>query len=273
MRSLIKVVFVLWLLGLGSGAWAPTVLALDIGSDDATDQFIGSDQQWQGSPGNESAGGGSRDHAGAHCSHCQWMLGDPCSSQFNSFACGRVTEGCPRGQEQRRQWFSSDDGLTWQDRGLTCVGGESVVIDPGGASLLGAFARSVPTAQISVEPKSGVLPQVPAIFDSGQPQSLAPSTHLIGAVSIELAPAATWVWNFGDGSTLETGISGSHYPDSSVSHTYRRAGQYQVRLTTIWRATYRLAGEQALRVDGEITQEATSWVGVGQGRAVLTPSR
>jgi len=201
------------------------------------------------------------------------MLGDPCSSEYNSFACGTVTEGCSSGQEQRRQWFSADDGLTWQDRGLRCIGAETAAIDPGGEELQSAFARSVPPAHIWIEPKTGVLPQVPAIFDSGQPQSLEPSTHLVGSVRVRLFPTASWFWAFGDGSTLETVISGSHYPKNDVSHVYQRAGRYRVQLTTIWRATYSIEGQGPFAVDGEITQESTTEVHVGQGRAVLTPNR
>lgn len=253
---------------LGSVPWAQSAFAVDVSSDDSADQFIGSGQQAQASPGS-----GSHSTSEQGCSHCIWMLGDPCSSQYNSFACGKVTEGCSVGQEQRRQWYSTDDGLTWQDRGLICVGASSVSVDPGGEQLRSAFARAVPGASISVEPKGGVLPQVPAIFDSGQPQSLAPSTHLVGAVAVRLAPVASWLWEFGDGSTLETGISGSHYPNTQVSHTYRRAGRYHVRLTTIWRATYSIDGQGPFAVDGEVTQESTSAVWVGQGRAVLTPNR
>ena len=273
MRSSVKAVLVTSLLGFVLATWAPATFALNVGTDVAADLFIGSDQQWQASPGHGSSESGSQDHSGSHCNTCQWMMGDPCSSEFNAISCGRVTEGCAVGQEQRRQWFSADDGLIWQDRGLTCVGGAVASIDAGGAQLYAAFARSVPAAHIRVEPASGVLPQLPALFDSGQPQVVPASTHHIGSVSVELAPAASWVWDFGDGSTLETGISGSRYPDTSVSHTYRRAGKYLVRLITIWRATYRIDGQGTLAVDGEITQETTSWVGVGQGRAVLTPSR
>jgi len=273
MRSWVRLLIVTSLLGLVVATWAPATFALNVGTDDAADQFIGSDQQWQASPGRGSSGSGSQDHAGSHCNTCQWMMGDPCSSEFNAISCGTVTEGCAVGQEQRRQWFSADDGLIWQDRGLICVGGAAASIDAGGAQLYAAFARSVPAAQITVAPSSGVLPQIPAIFDSGQPQLLPTSTHHIGAVSIELAPVASWTWDFGDGSTLETGIAGSRYPDTSVSHTYRRAGKYLVRLVTVWRATYRIDGQGTLAVDGEISQETTLWVGVGQGRAVLTPSR
>lgn len=248
--------------------WMPVSWAVDVTSDDAADQFVGAGQAQHNSPGRESQPG-----TGHGCSQCQWMLGDPCSSQYNSIACGTVTEGCSLGQEQRRQWFSVDDGLTWQDRGLVCIGAGSAAIDPGGEQLHAAFARSVPPVHITVEPNTGVLPQVPAIFDSGQPQSLAPSTHLVGSVSVRLMPTASWFWTFGDGSALETHISGSHYPHFEVSHTYGRAGNYRVQLTTVWQATYSIDGQGPFAVDGEITQESTIDVLVGQGRAVLAPNR
>jgi hypothetical protein len=267
MRSLVKHLLLISLLTLSSVTWVPSSFSVDIGSDDSSDQFVGSDHQRQTSPSN-----GSNNSSQQGCDHCVWMQGDPCSSQYNAFACGRVTEGCSMGQEQRRQWFSSDDGLTWQDKGIICVGG-AVSLDPGGALLRSAFARAVPAASIRIEPAGGVLAQIPAIFDSGQPQDLDPTTHQLGAFAVRLAPTASWRWDFGDGSTLETGISGSSYPQMAVSHIYHRSGRYQVLLTTTWRATYSIGSQGPFVVDGEITQESTTQVQVGQGRAVLTPSR
>ena len=268
MRFLIKSLLLLVLLALSSMPWASPIYAIDVTSDDSSDQFIGTDQQAQTSP---SKGGSSS--VSQHCEHCVWMQGDPCSSQYNSIACGRVTEGCSIGQEQRIQWFSSNDGLTWQDMGITCVGGGVASLDPGGAQLRFAFARSVPEPSIRVEPSTGVLAQVPAIFDSGQPQALAATTHQLGAFVVVLTPTGFWRWTFGDGGSLETGISGSRYPNTQVSHTYRHSGRYQVSLTTTWRATYSIDSKGPFEVDGEIIQETTTEVQVGQGRAVLTPSR
>ena len=240
-------------------------LAIDVTGNNDTDQFIGtgSDQGQQ-----SGAGSSGSNHA---CAHCQWMLGDPCSSAFNEFGCGTVTDGCPAGQEQRRQWFSSDDGLTWEDRGLTCFGGSAKAIDPGGVELHAAFERSVPPASITWQPKAGILPQVPVLFDSGQPQELPASNHGLGSATVSLAPTARWHWDFGDGGTLDTSQAASRYPDTAVSHVYRRSGTFEVTLTTTWSATFTVNGQGPYVVDGEISQDRIRQITVGQGRAVLTP--
>ncbi|CAB4906511.1 unannotated protein [freshwater metagenome] len=256
----VGIMLIVSLLPVASGA-----MAIDVGSNDATDQFVGSGEdlgQRQGSEGSQSE---------QACAHCQWMLGDPCSSLYNDIGCGTVTEGCPSGQEQRRRWFSTDDGHTWQDRGLTCVGGAATAIDPGGVQLLSAFERSVPQGLITWQPTVGVLPQVPVLFDSGQPPALAPSQHGLGAALVELSPWASWHWDFGDGGSLDTQIAGSRFPETQVAHTYRRGGRFRVTLTTVWTATYTVNGAGPYAVDGQITQEAQRWLVVGQGRAVLTP--
>lgn len=261
-------ILVLLLLTLGVAVpYSPHAVAVEVGSNDATDQFVGTGSE------RDQQSGSSQSGSGRDCSHCQWMLGDPCSSEYNDIGCGTVTDGCPQGQEQRRQWFSHDDGATWEDRGLACVGGSALAVDPAGAQLHEAFERAVPAAQITWQPPAGLLPQVPVLFDSGQPQEAGASTHGLGSASVTLNPSATWHWDFGDGGQLDTQISGSRYPQDAVSHIYRHSGTFPLTLTTTWSATYTVNGQGPYVVDGHITQESSSQVSVGQGRAVLTPGR
>lgn len=247
-------------LGLG----LPATSALDVSGDDANDQFVGS-----GDTGSHSDGSASGSQHS--CAHCTWMAADPCSLDSNAIGCGRLTAACPAGQEQRRMWFSLDYGLTWFDRGLECVGASSEAsIDSAGQALHETFARAVPQARISSQPSQGLLPQVPTLFDSGQPVALAPSRHRIGSLAIVLAPIAHWHWDFGDGGRLDTQSAGSRYPDRTVSHVYRKAGVFQVRLRTTWTATYTVDGQGPFAVEGPVIQFAATRIEVGQGRAVLT---
>ena len=244
------------------------VAAVDVGSDDANDQFVGS-----GSSGSSHAGGSGGSGSAHACRDCLWMLADPCSSEFNSIGCGTVTEGCPSGQEQRRQWYSTDGGFTWADRGLTCVGGQGAgSVDAGSQALQDVFARTVPPAHIQVQPEKGVLPQVPTIFSSGQPDDLEPSAHQVAGSRVVLRPRASWHWDFGDGAVLDTSVAASRYPDLRVSHVYRRSGRFTVRLTITWTASYTVDGQGPYGVDGVVTQGAAKSIQVGQGRAVLLPS-
>lgn len=244
---------------------ATRAAAVDVGADDGTDRFVGS-ATVPGSPAGGHPGGSA-------CADCVWMLADPCSSQFNALGCGTVTDGCPTGGEQRRQWLSVDGGLTWEDRGLRCVDSRrQQALDPGSPALHEAFARSLPAVHVGVQPVVGVLPQVPTLFDSGQPAAVAASMHEVAGSRIELRPVARWHWDFGDGGALDTSSPGSAYPDLTVAHTYRLSGAYRVRVVTTWTATYLVDGSGPYAVDGEVHQEAERTIRVGQGRAVLLPT-
>jgi hypothetical protein len=252
------------------GLWAPgaRVLAVDIGADDTHDQFVGT-----ASTGGHTSTASQAPGAAHACRDCVWMLADPCSSQYNALGCGTVTDGCPAGSQQRRQWFSSDGGFTWADRGLRCVSTRATAsVAPDSPALREAFARAVPPARIQVQPATGILPQVPTVFGSGQPASAGPFSLELAGRQVELRPIASWHWDFGDGGVLATASPGGPYPDLSVAHTYRLAGEHTVRLVTTWTATYLLDGVGPYAVDGTITQAATRKVRVGQGRAVLLPN-
>lgn len=168
-------------------------------------------------------------------------------------------------------WFSRNSGRTWQDRGLQCVSFSGVRDQsPSGQAVHEVFTRAVPTASISTQPHQGLLPQVPTLFSSGQPQQPDTSTHRIGSLQVRLSPVARWQWDFGDGAVLDTSAAGSRFPDRLVSHTYRSAGVYEVRLTTIWTATYTVDGQGPFTVEGTVTQSTSTRIVVGQGRAVLS---
>lgn len=247
-------------------ASASSAMAVDVSGDDANDQFVGS-----GQTGSNAGGGGGSASKHHSCANCSWMTADPCSSEFNSIGCGKVTQGCPAGQEQRRMWFSLDYGLTWFDRGLRCVSSGGGASDhPSAQAVHETFVRAVPAARISSQPSQGLLPQVPTLFSSGQPAVPEPSTHHIGSLQIQLSPVAHWHWDFGDGGGLDTSTAGSRYPDRSVSHVYRRAGVFEVQLRTTWTATYTVAGQGPFAVEGSVTQLASARIQVGQGRAVLS---
>lgn len=247
----------------------PATMAVDISGDDANDQFVGSGQSGGAAGSGSGSGSGGRHQS---CAHCSWMAADACSSEFNAISCGTVTAGCPTGQEQRRMWFSLDYGLTWLDRGLRCVivGGGGTGSQPSRQALQETFARAVPAAHITSQPSAGLLPQVPTLFSSGQPAAPAASSHRLGALQIQLSPTAHWHWDFGDGGELDTQSAGSRYPDRSVSHVYRTAGEFLVRLRTVWTATYTVDGHGPFAVEGTVTQLATARLQVGQGRAVLS---
>ena len=240
--------------------------AVDVSGDDANDQFVGSGQSAGHSPGSAATEGGHRS-----CAGCSWMATDPCPAGSSSINCGVVSAGCPSGQVQRLMWFSDDAGATWDNRGLRCLSAVGhVATGPATLPVRESFARAVPPAQITWQPEHGLLAQVPTLFSSGQPARPTPSIHEIGGMQIRLAPVAHWHWDFGDGAVLDTQVAGSRFPDREVSHVYRKAGVYEVRLHTTWTATYTVDDRGPYPVAGTVTQLAAAQIRVGQGRAVLS---
>ena len=244
--------------------------AVDVRGDDARDRFTGTG----GIVLPPGAQRGVRLTA-ATCADCRWRMTDPCAFSTAPQAdtgCRTVPAACAEDGSLLRAFISRDGGASWEYLGLHCIPESGPVTTATiGPVLQGEFERGVPAGTISMQPPAGVLPHLPVIFDSGQPQSLPASEHLIAGVRVRLVPQATWTWDFGDGATLTTVRAGSRYPDTSVSHVYRASGAHLVRLRTVWRAEYSVEGVGPIPVPEPVVQEASMIVRVGQGRAVLVP--
>ena len=83
-------------------------------------------------------------------------------------------------------------------------------------------------------------------------------TTLYGFAIDVVARPVEYVWDFGDGTTLNTTSVGAPYPSFELTHTYAQAQSATVALTTIWSGTYRVDedpdGEwRAIRGTGETT--------------------
>ena len=89
------------------------------------------------------------------------------------------------------------------------------------------------------------------------PRTLA--TTVAGVPVNVTATPVSYTWHWGDGTSLTTTDPGAAYPHHTVVHRYRRCAQgVVVTLTTSWRATYSVAGDQPQPVDGTITTTETS---------------
>jgi len=206
----------------------------------------------------------------AGCLDCRWRLDDPCAEQDG--ACMSVVRGCPRGQRLLRAWISQDRGRTWVDLGVVCIPPEGVVtVAQVDEAIQDSFEAALPPTSIRFQPATGILPYLPVVFQSGQPQQLAPIVSTIADRVVVLVPVAEWSWQFGDGTGLTSDKPGAPYPDFSISHTYGRDGRFPVALTTTWRATFTIDDLGPFTVSHVVTQQERTSVSVGQGRAVLVP--
>lgn len=244
--------------------------ALDVHGDDAADRFTGT-----GAIVLPSGSARGQRQTAATCAGCAWRMADPCAHATDpgaEAACRTVEAQCLDGGSMLRAFISRDGGATWEYLGMHCIPESGpVTVAAIGARVQDTFERAVPSGSIRTQPQSGVLPHLPVIFDSGQPEQLPVSEHVVAGLRVRLAPRANWQWTFGDGGSMATARSGSRYPDVAVSHTYRRAGPQVVRLRTTWRAEYTVDGLGPIPVVEPVVQEVQAVVHVGEGRAVLVP--
>jgi len=122
---------------------------------------------------------------------------------------------------------------------------------PGEYEDLPAFTaadfRRLPLAPspLHVQPaRAEHLVNMPAIVYT-TPATQRFTTTLLGyPVEVE-ATAASYTWDFGDGTTLTTTSPGAPYPHHDVAHPYAAPGTWTIALTTTWSGRYRLGGATA----------------------------
>ncbi|MDA3021382.1 MAG: PKD domain-containing protein [Actinomycetota bacterium] len=241
--------------------------SVDIWVEDASDRFVGTG----GLVLPASVATDTRREV-AECTDCRWRLREPCAGVFAP-GCIIILHACAGIDEQLlRAWLSHDGGATWQNRGLICISeGGPVTVAATGVAIQDNFERIMPRGRITFQPGRGVLPYLPVIFHSGQPQSVPPTTYQVAGQEVVLSPTPRWGWDFGDGTGLATHLAGSAYPDRTVAHSYARGGRFEVVVTTIWSATFTVAGLGPFPIQAPVTQTETTVVQVGQARGVLIP--
>jgi len=124
-----------------------------------------------------------------------------------------------------------------------------------GAELAVAI-REFASVQISPAPlimqpdQDWHLVNLPVIVRT-EPQAQEFSTTLLGLPVQIRAQAASYSWDFGDGSpVLNTTQPGAPFPNQTLEHTYTRAGQYQITLVTYWSGSFQVAASPWIDIDG-----------------------
>lgn len=117
-------------------------------------------------------------------------------------------------------------------------------------SLNDKLIKLIPTGNISHQPVSNALVNVPVIYWCDLPSIFSTKVAIIGeAVDVVMRPS--FLWSFGDGSFYATTLPGSAYPQQVISHTYSEAGTYAVILVATWGGTWSNNGI-ARAITGEI---------------------
>ena len=271
-RSLFIALGLVAALGLAAApaAAVPAPRTADVHGDDERDEYVGTGGLILPGSVPEPT---RREVAG--CPGCHWRLTSPCVEAEagvpfdGNSACTSVVRGCPQGARLLRAWFEPAGG-PWREIGLVCLAvGDPPTVATTGAAARDRFAEAVPPASGRSQPSTGVVAQLPVVFSSGQAGADRAARYVVAGQEVVLQAAPRWHWEFGDGATLTTDEPGGRYPVMTVSHTYRHAGRYPVRLTTTWSARFTVDGLGPFPVDEPIVQTDEIDVSVGEGRAVL----
>jgi hypothetical protein len=251
---------------------AADVPAADVQGDDEQDRYVGT--------GGLILPGGVDVHTRrevAGCGDCTWRLTTPCidTGLGNGFdgqpACQSVVRGCPGLRELLRAWTRPVGG-SWRQAGLVCLDRRTpVTVAQIDRAVADAFTAELVPVGPTGQPGTGIVTQVPVLFDSGQPAGPERRTVQVLGETVRLTAWPAWTWQFGDGATLRTTDPGGRYPHAVVSHAYRRAGDYRVQVATEWTAEFTVDGLGPFPVTQVVTQAAGFGLRVGEGRAVLTP--
>ena len=135
-------------------------------------------------------------------------------------------------------------------------------------SLSDKLIKLIPTGNISHEPASNALVNIPVIYWCDLPEIFSTKVAIIGeAVDVTMRPS--FLWSFGDGSFYATTSPGAAYPHQVISHTYSKAGTYAVVLVATWGGTWSSNGV-ARAITGEIRKVSVAALSVANAPTRLT---
>ena len=134
-------------------------------------------------------------------------------------------------------------------------------------SLSDQLAQLIPMKDIYYQPAVGALVQVPVNFWTTTPPTFKTSVVMLGIpITVYLQP--TYLWNFGDGTTLSTASRGAPYPEHSITHIYRSTGTFSASLQISWSGNWQASGATSAVSGGAIVQNIYTTV-----RVVGAPSK
>jgi hypothetical protein len=139
----------------------------------------------------------------------------------------------------------------------------------------------LPAPGLRVQPVD-TLVNLPTIFSAERPPSGRFTVSEPPFPTIRITATPRWRWGFGDGGTAETATPGRPFdgtlpadrPGHYVTHTYTEPGVWPAVVTTVWTATYTVAGLAGeFPMPGAVTRSSSAAVNVGEGHAVLVDNR
>ena len=227
-------------------------------------------------------GGGEGSGGGGGCLDCEWTFVPAClpngPDPGADAMCATAATACADkgGGILMRVYMRQGDG-PWQTRGTVCTGGSRQVVTVADvredAGRVFRERMRPPAATITTQPRTTQVVNIPTYFTAN---GARPMTSTFGPPEVRMTITATpaYVWDFGDGATLETVSAGGPYPDGDVRHTYTSAARRTVTLATRWSAEFTVVTALGtfgpFAADGAPVAPSTSRVvDVREARAVL----
>lgn len=250
--------------GMTGGTWGSGSAHADVTiiGDDDRDAFVGSGSlllppqiatDWRASA--------------AECPGCVWRSVIQCEMTTAGSCRGPARLCGPDGYWLRI--FLTRPGGAEMNLGAACFGPGGPVSRATAEQLIrDRIIALVPPLRTWHQPEGSALPHLPVVFGVSQEASPLQASFDVIGLPVQVTALPRWRWDFGT-SRLVTTSPGERWPRTTISHTYRRAGEPDYAVTAIWEASYEVAGVGPLAVAEPVTQQSRSTVTVGQGRAVL----
>lgn len=205
----------------------------------------------------------------ASCMQCVWRYTIYCAVGTSAL-CAHAVSTCRLGEIRYRVWFGINERSV-KDIGSLCWG-----LNPPTTrrdierKMRAGSLRYLPPLAPAISPKGKTFTSIPILVWSGQhPQFVPAPMNLLGR-SVQVRATATWLWNWGDGTQQWTVLPGSLYPHKTLTHQYRRPGNYHIRVSSYWRANYEIHGIGFFPVQGvSVRQNSDILLSVRAARAVL----
>lgn len=120
--------------------------------------------------------------------------------------------------------------------------------------VLSALRRvGLPSLEVEVQPAGRTLVNFDTIFHT-DPRPVDVDLTILGqAVRVQATPT-TYVWSFGDGTSLTTSDPGAPYPSRDITHRYADAGTtVSPSVTVVYGARFRVGGGAWQDVNGTVS--------------------
>ena len=215
---------------------------------------------------------------GAVCEGCAWLLTNVCyvfDANYSITYCNAFTD-CKTVEdtdgERMKIWRKLGTNEPWLLVGYMCVGPKGPntpqkLTNSLKEQTIEYLPRLLPTTQ----PTNDVLVNTEVYFLSNQPNYFGPKTVIVTGIPVTLTATSSWVWNFSDGTVINTTNSGAGFPDGQIRHSFRSKGLQTISVTSTWNASWKTNSKISIPVPGKSLSQTTTFTLIShEARGVLT---